>query len=84
MRGKAHFRKIIQRMPSGKHRWAINDFGNELVAYGVAPSKTAARTAACTKERELLQEYERAPKPMPADPVYRFRNTDRPCNRPSN
>ena len=76
MRGQQHFRKIIQRMPSGKFRWAINGHGEALLDYGIARSRREAKTQAMSSERQLLVAYQRAPTPVPASPAYSLRNRE--------
>lgn len=91
MRGKLTFRKIIQRMPSGKFRWVINGDFDVAMASGIAINKRAARQEAITVERRLMCEHEqskRVLRAMPADSGYTFRARERAhcrelCNRKS-
>lgn len=91
MRGKLTFRKIIQRMPSGKFRWAINGDFDTTVASGVALNKRMARKNAMAEERRLIGQYDQAREnvqAMRASPSYSFPARHRAecrdiCNRKS-
>lgn len=68
MRGKQTFRKLIQRMPSGKFRWVINGDFDTMMASGVALSKRLAREAAITEERRLICAHEHSERIMRSTP----------------
>lgn len=74
MRGKKHFRKIIQRMNSGRFRWVISGIGDVCLRSGEARSKMQARDQAICVERELLARYERKPVVPAVGPAFSFRS----------
>lgn len=78
MRGSRNFRKLIQRMPSGRFSWnLLNTFGTRIDG-GLAHSYREARRKAQLAERGQLIHVPRA---MPATPAYAMRNQNRDCVR---